>query len=111
MLNLKRIADIPAKRPFSLQERKDMQKTDFQPDELKQLKEMEEKELKLLLIFCGIRAYEGIPLEVMEEDEMRMAYVIWRAESFNEKRHKRSKWIERGLAWYELAQNTISMKS
>ena len=80
---------------------------DFDPKELIQLKEMNGRQLQGLMIYCGIRVYDGVPLCVMEEDEMRMAYLVWRAELINEKKKFVRNLGKRGMKWMEQLQEAM----
>lgn len=101
MLNLKSYARQANRKVTTNKDQEVFKTIGFDPEELEQLKEMDETELKLLMIFCGIRVYNEMPLCALEEDEMRMAYVIWRADKIKEKRQEVSKKMERGIKWTE----------
>lgn len=83
----------------------------FDPEELQQLKKMDERELKLLMTFCGIRVFNEMPLVALEEDEMRMAYVLWRADKIKEKNREVAKKMERGIIWTERLLNVAKIWS
>lgn len=99
MLNLKHYANQARNRIITDMDREVFKTIGFDPEELQQLKDMSEKELKLLMLFCGIRVYNEMPLVALEEDEMRMAYVIWRSEKVKEKKREVSEKMERGMKW------------
>lgn len=99
MLNLKMYAKLVEARTITDKDREIFKTVGFDPEELWQVKEMNEDELKLLMLFCGIRVYEDTPVIVMNEDEMRMAYVLWRADMVKEKKREVSKQMERGMKW------------
>lgn len=109
LLNLKEYSKAGFER-ITPEEKKDEFKTiHFDPNELIMLKSMDHKELIGLMLFCGIRVYNGIPLVVMEEDEMRMAYVIWRSSKMNEEKERNGRYIERGIKWFNLIQKAIDL--
>lgn len=81
----------------------------FDPDELLQLKEMNKKELIGLMMFCGIRVYNGVPLIVMRDDEMRMAYLAWRAMMIEEKKAEVRPKVERGIRCFDFLQKTVEV--
>ena len=109
MLPLKEVARLALDSNELIQDYRVFEKEDFDPNELQQLKEMNERELPGLMIYCGIRVYEGVPLCVMEEDEMRMAYVIWRADIVKKKKERLKKLGKRGLEWNEYLQKIMRM--
>lgn len=111
MLNLKRYTKEAAQRIITDKDREVFKTVGFDPEELWQLKDMSERELQLLLLFCGIRVYNGVPFIVLEEDEMRMAYVVWRAERIKEKKREVSIKMERGMKWTEHLLNATKIWS
>lgn len=108
-MELKKYAKLPYEGRVTEEHRKDFNVIGFDPEELIQLKEMNGKKLTCLLLFCGIRVYNGVPLIVLEEDEMRMAFVIWRAERIMETRGKMIPKVERSLTWINLIQEAARM--
>lgn len=84
------------------------QTLDFDPDELLQLKEMNKKELTGLMIYCGIHVLNGVPLLVMEENEMRMGYLAFRKIQLQDKLDKEELKRERGAKWISLMQELLS---
>lgn len=88
-------------------DRKEFETLEFDPDELVQLKEMSRGNLKELMIFCGIRVFNGVPFVVMEPDEMRMAYLVWRAERINKRKERIMPFVERGIKWIQYIQEAV----
>lgn len=99
MFDLKQLSEIGRKQAVKAKDREVFATIEFDPNELKQLKNMDEKELQGLLMFCGIRSFNGIPSYVLEENEMRMAFVLWRAEKIKEKKEAILPKLERGIKW------------
>lgn len=81
----------------------------FDPEELLQLRDMNNEELKGLMMFCGIRVYKRVPLIVMEKDEMRMAYLEWRANRIEEKKAEVKPKVERGVKWINYLQQAVEI--
>lgn len=111
MLDLKAYAKQASERIITDQEREVFKTVGFDPEELWQLKEMNEKELRLLMVFCGIRVFNEVPLLVLEEDEMRMAYIIWRSDRVKEKKREIARKVERGIKWTEHLLNAAQIWS
>lgn len=107
MVNLKRFAGLHKKKTVTDEDREDFKTIGFDPNELLQLKEMNHKELTGLMIFCGIHVFNGVPLLVLEEDEMRMAYLIWRAEQINQRKLELAPKWERGIRWLQYIQEAM----
>lgn len=99
MLDLNVYAKLPEKRMVTEKDWEEFETVGFDPEELLQLKEMNRKELIGLMVFCGIRVFNEVPLIVLEEDEMRMAYLVWRADKMTRKKSKVAKRMERGIQW------------
>jgi hypothetical protein len=73
-------------RPITEKDREPLRKLSFEPYELIELKNMNTKDLRGLMCFCGIRVYEDMPVIACEDDELRMAYLVWRSYYSREKR-------------------------
>jgi hypothetical protein len=86
-------------------DRKEFETLEFDPDELLQLKMMDRKELLMLMWFCGIRAYNRVPIIVLEDNDMRLAYVIWRSERMKKKKEAIRPNVERGIRWVTTIQS------
>ena len=71
----------------------------FDPDELLQLKDMDTKELQGLMIFCGIRVLNDVPIIVMDDEEMRTAYLAWRYVKIQDRKLEIGPYAERGVKW------------
>ena len=99
MIELKRYAALGGTSTFTQQDRKVFQTVGFDPNELLQLQDMNNKELTHLMIFCGIRVFNGTPVCILGDDDMRLAYVLWRANLVNEKKLTIAKKAERGMKW------------
>lgn len=99
MLNLKEFASIPTYRLVTEDDRNKFKTLWFDPEELFQLKEMNHQQLRCLMLFCGIRVFNGVPIDVLEGDEMRMAFVIWRAQKIEEKKAELLPKAEEGMKW------------
>lgn len=99
MIDLKRYAAIGWSKhtqPMNIEAFKTL---NFDPQEVMQLKEMDRKELMGLMLFCGVHVFNEVPLVVMEEDEMRMAYLGWRLLRIREKENEVKPKMERGIKW------------
>lgn len=101
MLDLRVYANKAKDKIITDKDREVFKTIGFDPDELWQLKEMKERELRLLMVFCGIRVCDGVPFVVMDEDEMRLAYVFWRADMVKEKNREVYEKMKRGIKWME----------
>jgi hypothetical protein len=99
MLNLKRYAKMATEQVVTDKNREVFKTAGFDPEELVQVKEMNTKELQSLMLFCGIRAFNGVPLLVMEDDEMRMAYVVWRSQKVAERKKEIATKMEGVMKW------------
>jgi hypothetical protein len=86
-------------------DRESFETMDFEPDELLQIKMMNRKELLKLMWFCGIRAFNDVPIIVLPDNDMRMAYVVWRAERIKKKRDAIRPKVERGIKWLTRIQS------
>lgn len=109
MFPLKTYATIPKTRKFLPSERHVFKTIEFEPDELLQVNEMTKDELIGLCLFCGIRVYNGMPLSVLEEDEMKMAYVVWRAHMISEAKQELMPKIERGIKWLNYTKAALKI--
>ena len=99
MAILKVCAYLPAKRNVTEKDREIFDTISFDPLELIQLKEMNKEELKGLMAFCGIRMFRDTPVIACTEEEMRLAYLGWRAYRSLETRkvvlNKTREWLSR----------------
>lgn len=91
-------------RRVTEKDREAFETMDFDPVELLQIKIMNRKELLKLMWFCGIRAFNDVPIIVLEDNDMRMAYVVWRAERIKKKRETIRPNVERGIKWITKVQ-------
>lgn len=91
-------------RRITEKDRREFETLEFEPDELLQVKMLEKKELMQLMWFCGIRAFNGMPLVVLEDNDMRMAYVVWRSERIKKKKESIRPTVERGIKWITFIQ-------
>lgn len=98
-MKLNELAKIAKVRNVSLNDYDVFKQVEFQPDELLQLKEMSHQELVNLMVFCGIRTFNDVPLIVLDDDEMRMAYLVWRSTWSKEKEEILTSHVERGMKW------------
>lgn len=72
-------ATLPKYRRITKEDREGLKTISFDPNELWMLKTMNTHELRGLMVFCDIRVYEETPIIACTDDEMRMAYLSWRA--------------------------------
>lgn len=107
MLDLKEIAKIPYRRYVRESDRDQFKTYGFDLNELNLLKDMEHNELLCLMLVCGIRVYNGIPLEVMRDDEIRMAYLVWRADQVNMKKAEIDEKVGRRLKWLNKINDVV----
>lgn len=63
----------------------EFQKRRFDPFELLKLKRLNREELLSLMVFCEIRVMNETPVVAMTDDELRMAYLLWRANGQTER--------------------------
>jgi hypothetical protein len=103
-MDLKYYTHLTEVRRVTEKDRKEFETLEFDPDELLQVKMMERKELMQLMWFCGIRAFNEMPLVILEDNDMRMAYVVWRAERIKKKKESIRQNVERGIKWINLIQ-------
>lgn len=73
---------------FSKEKQLEFQKKPFDPMELLKLKRLNREELLCLMVFCEIRTLNGLPVAAMSDDEIRMAFVLWRAEGQEERKSR-----------------------
>lgn len=99
MLDLKQLGNEALNNQHCIKNHNQFRTAGFDPEELLQLKDMNNKELTGLMIYCGIHVYNGVPLIVMKDDEMRMAYLIWRGQRVDEKKNELQTVLERRLKW------------
>jgi hypothetical protein len=52
----------------------------FDLSEISQLSIMNKEELLGLMAFCKIRRFNDVPIIACNEDEMRLAYCVWRGD-------------------------------
>lgn len=107
MIKLKRYVDLWKRNLVTDEDRDDFKTIGFDPEELLQLKDMNTKELTGLMCFCGIRVFNGVPLIVLTEDEMREAYLVWRADKINSKKEEVSVKLERGIRWLRYLSKAV----
>ena len=77
-MNLGYYAALPQIRRIEAKDVAELQTLEWDPDELLQLRVMNREELMGLMAFCGIRTYNDMPVIACEDDELRMAYFLWR---------------------------------
>jgi hypothetical protein len=94
-------------RPITEKDRKPLQRFSFDPQELKELKEMKTNELRGLMCFCGIRTFEELPVIACDDDELRMAYIVWRSYYSKEKRLVLNKKVNRFEKYMDLLSNEL----
>jgi hypothetical protein len=111
MLDLKKFVNVAKTRKVTNEDRKPFLTIGFDPEELIQLKNLDHNELLGLMMFCGIRVYDGMPLCVLEDDEMRMAYVIWRAEMIKQKTKEILPEVRRGIKWIDYLRKAAQIVS
>lgn len=79
MADLSYYAYLPRVRPIKNEDYEPFNDVAFDLSELIQLKEMNTAELRGLMMFCDIRVYNDLPVIACTDDEMRLAYLSWRA--------------------------------
>ena len=76
-------------------------------EEIRQLKLMGEKELKRLMLFCGIAVHDDMPVIAMTENEMRTAYLAWRYIKVKQYYAEVAPKAERRLKWMDKFREVI----
>ncbi|PGQ88211.1 hypothetical protein [Priestia megaterium] len=109
MIILKDLAQQALLDRYCLKNYKQFETIGFDPEELIQLKEMNHRELTGLMIYCGIHVYNGVPLVVLKEDEMRMAYLVWRASRVEVKGAEVTQKVERGIKWFNYFHQAVEI--
>lgn len=56
--------------------------------ELNELRILPRVDLLSLMKFCDIRTYEDTPVIACTEDELRLAYIIWRSQGIKKRKKK-----------------------
>lgn len=72
-------ATLPLVRRVTEKDRQVFHRLSWNAFELIELKLMNQEELRGLMMFCDIRAFNGIPVLACTDDELRLAYVAWRS--------------------------------
>ena len=85
----------------------ELESVEFNPKELLELKEMDERELRKLMMLCGIRVHNGMPVVAMNEEEMRTAYLAWKFTKIQEHYRTIQTKAERGLNWWHHLRQAI----
>jgi hypothetical protein len=67
--------------------------TTFRKTELIEVQAMTRNELMLLMAFCDIRIFNDQPVISLTDNELRMAYIVWRGTFVKEKRQHHEKAI------------------
>jgi len=106
---LKDLAQKALQDKYCLKNHKQFETIGFDPEELIQLKEMDHRELTGLMIYCGIHVYNGVPLLVLKDDEMRMAYLVWRASCIDVKKVEVTKKWGRGMKWFSYLRMAMEL--
>ena len=96
---LRECSELAQKRIITDKDHKPFKTVGFDPDELLQLKVMTTKELQGLMIFCGVEVLNGVPFVVMDDEEMRTAYLAWRYSKIQERKNELRPFAERGIKW------------
>ncbi len=73
-------SDLPSKRRITSKDHKQFDSVFFDLNELSQLQTMNKEELLGLMAFCQIRIFNHLPILACSEDEMRLAYCVWRGD-------------------------------
>ena len=108
MLLLKRVSEMGLYGEEGMKERNEFKTIKFNPEELIQLRDMNKKELTGLMVFCGIRVFNDVPLVVMEEEEMRTAYLGWRLLQTENLQEEISPEQKRGIKWIRILNQTTN---
>ncbi len=85
-------AKLPSLRRVTSKDYKAFQTMFFEPTELTQLKLMNREELLGLMAFAGIRVMNEIPIIACSEDQMRLAFCVWRGNHSKQMKEKMKKW-------------------
>lgn len=56
------------------------------PEELEELAQLDRESLENLMHICRITAFNGCPVVALTDNEIRMAYCVWRGYEINERR-------------------------
>jgi hypothetical protein len=94
-MNLFYYAQLPEVRRVTADDHKIFRQMAWNPQELIQLKLMKHRELMGLMMFCGIRVYNEMPVIACEDNELRMAYLVWRGAMSTIKRNEIVRLLER----------------
>lgn len=86
MIDLQYYAYLPTVRNITKNDYKDFEDVALNPSELLDLKEMNQSELRGLMMFCGVRVFNDTPIVACTKEEMRMAYITWRSNKVAESR-------------------------
>ena len=100
-MNLKEYSVKGLSNPYFVMDYSEFKTIGFDPEELLQLKVMDRKELIGLLLYCGIHVFNGVPLIVMTDNEMRTAYLGWRAVKIQEKKEEVEPKLRRWFGWMD----------
>lgn len=65
-----------------------LQRTPMTSHEMLKLKHLGRQDLMFLMMFTDIRVFNDLPVIAMEDDEMRMAYLVWRYIGIEEEKEK-----------------------
>ena len=106
-MNLKEYADKGFTHYRIVMDYKEFKTIGFDPDELLQLKNMSTKELIGLMLYCGIHVFNGVPLLVMSDDEMRTAYLGWRTLKIQERKNELRPKFWRIFKWMNKAYRVM----
>lgn len=79
------------------------------PYEIMQVHHLNQKDLRLLMFFCDIRVVQDIPIIAATDNEMRMAYILWRSGGIQEKKDSKNKLLSKTFAFLKDIKKIIRM--
>lgn len=83
------------------EKQRQLQKIPFNPLELITLRGLSREELLAVMVFCDIRTLNGLPVAAMDDEELRMAYTLWRSDGqieYKTKKRKFKRFIRQGVS-------------
>lgn len=86
---------LAKKRPIKPIDVERLTRKEISESEMLELRSMEGTDLLALMKFCGIRVYEGTPVIACTDDELKVAYVLWRSNGIKERKKTFAKWHQK----------------
>ena len=90
-MTLRRFAKLPLFRPVLERDTEELRQLPWTPDELKELREVDRERLLGLMVVTGIRIFNELPVIACDDEELRMAFFVWRLAQHVEERRKATK--------------------